>query len=206
MVVRVSMPEKPQSMCQGCEVRCCTLTIDMTVYDTARLAVFAGKRVEDFLQYADAEPDEIFAFRSLGKLVKLILKKKEDGLCIYFDSSKGLYCTVEESKPSACLAYPMELTDDGRLAIRKDALCPAENLGRADFVKMSKEVVGNYIWERDRHAEFVSDWNRSARGDERPEEFLRFAASEAELERTAWGRMVRRAKRRLRRITNFRLA
>ncbi len=199
MGVKVRMiEEKPQSMCLGCKVRCCTLTIDMTVYDMARLAVFAGKRVEDFLQYADAEPDEIFAFRSLGKLVKLILRKKEDGLCMYFDASRGLYCTVEDAKPSACLAYPMELAEDGRLAVRKDAMCPAGNLKRADYVKMSREVVSNYIWERDRHAEFVADWNMSARGDERPEAFLKFAASEAELERTAWGRAVRRAKRGIR--------
>src|SRR5512143_3321132 len=153
MGVKVLLPEeKPGgNMCLGCTVRCCTLTIDLTVYDIARLAVFAGKPVNDFLQYTQGDRDERFAFRSGGKLAKFILRKKEDGLCIYFDGAKGLYCTVEDSKPSVCLAYPMKLTDSGELAIRDDIACPAENLKRADFVKMSKAVVGNHVWERDRH-------------------------------------------------------
>ena len=202
MGVKVHLPPaKPEAnMCFGCNVRCCTLRIDLTVYDIARLASASRAPIPDFLVYTDAPAGDRFGFRSSGKLLKFVLAKKKDGLCVFFDGKGDLYCTIEDAKPSACLAYPMALTREGVPVVREDVMCPKENLKRADFNKMSKAVLEDYVWERDRHAEFVADWNMCAKGDEPPEEFLRFAASELDLERVPWGRLVRYLKRKLLRL------
>ena len=201
MGVKVRLPpdKTGSNMCSGCTVRCCSLQIDLTIYDIVRIAA-VGKPVASFLAFVDAKETDPFAFRAYGKMVKFVLLKRRDGLCVFFDGRRGLYCAIEESKPSSCLAYPMALDASGRVFVRKDVLCPSKNLARADFSKMSKSVLEDYVWELDRHAEFAADWNRSARGDEPPERFLAFASSEAELESTAWGRIIRRAKRRFRRL------
>jgi Fe-S-cluster containining protein len=202
MAVKISVPpetlnpEPETNMCFGCKVHCCTLQIDLTVYDIARISHF--EKPVPFLVYVDAKRDDPFAFRAFGKLVKFVLLKKQDGLCVFFDGRKNLYCTIEDSKPSVCLAYPMTLTASGQVVIRPNVVCPTENLRRADFNKMSKSVLEDYFWERERYYEFVADWNQTARGDESPEAFLRFAASEMDLEKTPPGRIIRKIKRRLR--------
>lgn len=181
MTVTVKMAEQTQNMCSGCPVHCCTLAIYPTSYDITRILIVGEKKFDSFIGYVEAAEDDPLAFKAWDKMIKFKIDKKQDGLCIFFDSSKKLYCTIEEYKPGVCLAYPMELRD-GEVALRDEAICPKENLKRADFNKMSKQVLEDALWEWDRYAEFVHDWNGFAKGNEKPEEFLKFAASEMEAE------------------------
>lgn len=195
MVVRITKPETAQdkNMCYGCSVHCCELEIDLTSYDIARI-MFAGRTL-DFVKFVESEGRHALAFKALGKMVKLVLKKKNDGLCIFFDGKRELYCSIEEFKPGVCLAYPMEIRD-GKATIREDVICPKENLKRADFNKMSKKMLEDWTWEWDRYAEFIEDWNSFARGDEEPNEFLKFAYKEMEAEMNPVKSILRNIRRR----------
>jgi Fe-S-cluster containining protein len=181
------------NMCLGCNVRCCSLIIDLTIYDIIRIAVIRRLPPEGFVTIVRAEDDDAFAFRALGTKVKAVLKQGR-GTCMFMDSSASLKCTNEEAKPAVCLAYPFALFN-GKPVLRTDVVCPAENLLRADTGKMSANTLMDYLWERNHHVGFVNDWNAAARGDETADEFFKFADKEMELEKTPWGSFYRKLRR-----------
>jgi Fe-S-cluster containining protein len=196
MAVKVEMERPTTNMCLGCPGHCCKLVVDLTSYDMFRLALLEGKAMDSFAQLVLAEDDDAFAFKCLGKMVKFILKHKKDGFCVLLDDGASLKCTVEGSKPAICLAYPFSLRD-GKPLLRDDALCPPVNRLLSGRLKMSVPVLEDAGWEWARYQEFVDDWNLKAKGDEKPEDFLRFAAKETELEKTPLGRIRRGISRRL---------
>ncbi len=197
MALRVKM-DQPHStnMCTGCPGHCCRLIVDLTPYDIFRLVHFEGLKIADFTELMRAAEDDAFAFRSMGGLIKFVLKHKENGYCSLLDEGKGLKCTVEGSKPGICLSYPFSLKE-GKPYVRDDALCPPMNRKMADFAKMSVPVLEDGRWEWARYQEMVDDWNLTAKGDEPPEEMLKFAAREMDLETYPLGRMYRKIKRSL---------
>lgn len=205
MAVKVNLPkaepqeEKPENMCSGCPGHCCRLRVDLTSYDVFRLVLLENKPASDFAQAIFAEHDDALAFKAEGRMVKLILKHKQNGWCHFFREHKELGCSVEGSKPAICLSYPFSLVD-GNSVMRGNALCPPMNRLKADRVKMSPHVLEDGLWEFSRYQEMVDDWNGFANGSETPADFLKFAASEMDLERTAVGRFVRKVKRKFRRL------
>lgn len=195
MAVTVKMDaqgKEPENMCTGCPGHCCRLLVDLTAYDITRLVVLAKKDSLDFVDLVFAKPDDAYAFRAQGAMVKLILKHKPDGYCIFYDEEGKLGCSVEEAKPAICLTYPFT---EGLTRFQENALCPPRNRLRADFVKMNRQVYDDARWEFDRFMEIVDDWNLVSDGSESGTDFLRFASSEISLEMSFWGRPVRRVLR-----------
>jgi Fe-S-cluster containining protein len=194
--VRMEKAEEHPNMCTGCPGHCCKLTVDLTSYDMYRLAIVEGKAMDSFAHLVYADTDDAYGFKAEGKMVKFVLKHKEDGFCILFDKSKDFMCTVEGSKPAICLAYPFNIVD-GKPSLRDDAACPPMNKLLADPVKMSVPVIEDARWEWARYLEFVDDWNLKSKGDEPAEKFLKFAAREMDLEKSPIGRAYRKIKRSL---------
>lgn len=192
MPVKVQIVDSTErGMCNGCASHCCKLTVGVTTYDVFRIMMEEKKDAAEFMYVAEADWDDAFAFRAQGKLAKIILKHRGDS-CVFLNEKQE--CTIEKSKPYVCLAYPFSLKD-GALFMRPEALCPLENKARADTHKMSVDVLKDAQWEWDRYQEIVDDWNRSARGDEKPSEFIIFAGREMELEKSHWGSFLRKARR-----------
>ncbi len=196
--IKINEPPQSQNMCQGCQGHCCSLTVELTSYDIARIVVEKGRDPKNFVKYTDADEND-YSFKALGKRVKLILGHKKDGYCTFFDSKKTLKCSIDDSKPGICLAYPMDL-HNGKSMLRTNVVCPLENLKKADFVKMSTAALEDCRWEWERHKEMLEDWNSFARGHENPEEFLRFAFREMQLETSPWGAIYRKIRRKVFRL------
>ncbi len=196
MAVKVALvkPPKAPNMCSGCKVHCCKLVVDLTSYDMFRLSILQGLPLTEFTDLRRAQDDDSFAFRTNLGMVKFVLKRKPSGFCHFVDEGADLKCTAEDAKPSICLAYPFSLRD-GKAVMREDAMCPPANKLLADHVKMSVPVMEDAVWEWDRYQEFINDWNLGADGKKGPEDFLKFAASQIELEKTSWGRAYRKAVR-----------
>ncbi|HSB46838.1 MAG TPA: YkgJ family cysteine cluster protein [Candidatus Bilamarchaeum sp.] len=189
---------KPETnMCAGCPGYCCKLLVDLTSYDLFRLVILEKKDALEFVEAVYAARDDAYAFRAEGSMVKLVLRHKENGYCVFFNEKEKLGCSVEEGKPAICLMYPF--CGDGR-SFQSNALCPSENRRRADYAKMSKEVYMDAIWEFQRYQEIIDDWNTKSDGSENTADFLNFAAAEMELEKSPLGRQVRRLKRSIRRL------
>ena len=190
MPTKISL-EKPQTnMCFGCEVYCCALIVELTSYDIFRIVMEQGRDSDDFVDVLFAEPEDAIGFRAGGMIVKLALKHK-GRYCVFFERDAKLKCTIDKSKPALCLAYPFD--SEGR--IRKEALCPAENLKRVHSAKMSPEALADCKWELERYIEIVNDWNRVSDGSQGVNDFLRFAAREMAAERSPAGSFYRKARR-----------
>jgi Fe-S-cluster containining protein len=186
-----------ENMCMGCPGHCCKLLVDLTSYDIFRIVILEKKDQRDFIEAVYAESDDAYAFRAEGAMVKLVLKHKESGYCVLFNENDKLGCSIEGSKPAICLMYPF--CGDGH-TFQSKALCPPENRLKADYAKMSTDVYKDAIWEFQRYQEIIDDWNAKSDGSETPADFLKFAASEMDLEQTAWGRPIRKLKRSIRRL------
>lgn len=184
------------NMCYGCQVYCCELNVELTIYDITRIMVQEGREIDSFVTAQYAGPDDLYAFRADGVMNQLALRH-EKGACVFFRREEKLKCSIEKSKPSICLAYPFSFRT-GKL--RNDVLCPKENLAKADRVKMDAGTLEACRWEEERYLEMISDWNLVSDGSENIERFLRFAMSEMELESTFLGRQLRRMKRAIRRL------
>lgn len=192
-------PAESQNMCSGCPGHCCRLRVDLTSYDILRITAIEERAPHEFAEAVIAAEDDALAFKSDGGMAKFVLRHRINGWCILFNEKKELSCTIERSKPAICLSYPFSLVD-GKSALRANILCPQKNRLMADKVKMAPSVLEDGIWEFLRYQEMVDDWNTVARGDESPEDFLRFAASEMDLERTPLGRIIRKLKRGFRKL------
>jgi Fe-S-cluster containining protein len=179
-----------QNMCSGCPALCCKISAEITSYDIARIILNEGKDCSDFVQLARARSDDQ-GFVAKNECMMFVLKHNQ-GSCVFLSADQK--CSIENSKPSLCLSYPFELRF-GKLFIRHDKLCPLKNLLRPDIGKMSKEVLEDYYWERDRYYEIVDDWNLFAEGTESPELFLKYAFDQMELESTPMGSIIRKIKR-----------
>jgi Fe-S-cluster containining protein len=201
MALKVNFAQaKPETgnMCYGCPVYCCELTVELTIYDIIRIAVLENKQIDDFVSALYAAPDDLYSFRAEGKFLQLVLRHN-NGACVFFKREEKLKCSIDSSKPAHCLAYPFSFRT-GKL--RTDVLCPKENYAMADSAKMSPDVLADCRWEEARYLEMVDDWNLLSDGSENIERFLRFAVSEMELEKTLWGRSLRKVKRSLLRLQN----
>ncbi len=190
-------PKQETSMCAGCTMTCCNLRIDLTTYDMYRINGKTGKSFDEFTVLIQAFPEDAYAIKTKEGLVKFILDRKEDGLCVFFDHGNDLHCSIEEDKPSICLEYPFNL-EDGVPRLRNDIVCPKANLERADRTKMSKKNMADCKWEMERYLEFVGDWNERAKGEEDPQEFIMFAMREMERESRFISSIIRHIKRRVR--------
>jgi Fe-S-cluster containining protein len=165
----------------------------MTMYDVARIAGLEGKEIGSFLQFLEADDRDAMAFRAGGRMLKMVLRA-QGGKCIYHNPSSRLKCSIQDSKPAVCLAYPMKFLLKNESGFMDNALCPAENLAKARTVIPQKTLI-DARWEWERHLEIVSDWNSSSRGNEDASEFFAFAAREIEAEKTPLGSLLRRARR-----------
>jgi len=183
------------SMCQNCRVCCCRLTVDLTTYDIARIAIIEKKPPVHFVTYCKAAEDDRCAFRALGTWIKLEMRQSR-GRCVFYDPKKQLGCFIENSKPALCLIYPFHLGSDGPV-LRKNPLCPPERLMLVDKKKMSAEVLKDANWEHERYFEFVDDWNSSAMGNETPDDFVSFAVREMILEKMPLGSVFRKIRRKI---------
>ncbi len=186
-----------ENMCSGCIGLCCRgPTVDLTTYDMFRIVLSEGKVPDDFVTMVFAKPDDAFAFRTDQGMVKMIVRQKPGGHCVFLNPEAALKCTVERVKPAVCLSYPFWY-QEGEPYLRNDVLCPPRNKGMADRGKMSKKALSDCHWESSRYMEIVTDWNMLAKENEPVEKFLKFAAKEMELESTPWGSALRSIKRRL---------
>jgi Fe-S-cluster containining protein len=188
--------QKPEfSMCAGCAGWCCSLYPELTTYDVVRIMELGGKDILEFLDFVEAQEDDALPFKACGQLVKMTLKRRGSS-CIFFDNKSPLKCSIHDSKPAVCLAYPYTfISSDGTMM--KRVICPKENLRKSDGA-LDKSTVHDARWEFERYSEFVADWNASARGDEEVKEFFAFAAREMEAEKTPLGSLLRKARRMLR--------
>lgn len=199
VVLPLESPKPGTNMCSGCPGHCCRLRVDLTSYDIFRIAAIEKRRPGEFAEAIAAKGDDALAFKADGIMAKFILKHRQNGWCMLFNEKKELSCTIEHSKPAICLSYPFSLVG-GVSTLRQNILCPPKNRLMADRAKMSPTVLEDGIWEFSRYQEMVDDWNLTAKGDETPDDFLVFAASEMDLERTPLGRIIRKAKRALRKL------
>lgn len=93
--------EQKHSICKSCKGQCCylsTVILDREAADR-RLHEFAG----DY-EYAHSHTAPVL--RDLGRKNQQapVLKKKEDGSCIYFDRDKRS-CTIYQRRPHACRSF-----------------------------------------------------------------------------------------------------
>lgn len=184
------------NMCSGCSIHCCKLHVDVTIYDILRITELENKEMDSFVELYEATDEDAFGFKAMEKIVKLSLRKKENGYCTLFDFEKGLHCKIEKSKPGICLLYPMAM-ENGKIIVREDAICPVENKKRADFSKMNKQVIEDYDWEWRKYYEFVNEWNSSAIGNESPNEFIKYAIDQVKYEMSPLGRFYRKVKKKI---------
>jgi len=180
-------------MCENCPAYCCKLVVDLTIYDIARIVLIEERPWEEFLLVKEAGDDDLLAFRAQDMKAKAVLRMK-GGRCVFLDTDRDLKCVVEGSKPAICIAYPFVL-HEGRPVLRADAKCPIQKKRSADHSKMSKELLEECDWERDRYREMVEDWNVIARGDEPPADFFDFAFRETGHAATPLGSLYRRLRR-----------
>jgi Fe-S-cluster containining protein len=192
-------PKPETNMCYGCPVYCCELTVELTIYDIIRIYVLENREIDDFVSAIFAAPDDLYSFRTEGAFVQLVLKH-ENGACVFFKRHEKLKCSIDQSKPAHCLAYPFSFRT-GKL--RTDVLCPKENYAKADRVKMSAGILADCRWEEERYLEMVHDWNLLSDGSGSIQDFIRFAVSEMEKEKTPSGRLLRMAGRSLLRLETF---
>jgi Fe-S-cluster containining protein len=186
--------EHDANMCSGCPGLCCTTPIaDLTSYDVFRIAAQEGRPIEEFAELRVAKPDDAFSFKFGKQMVKIVLKKKYDA-CVFYNGLGPLYCSVEKSKPSVCLAYPFFLRE-GKTYVQERTLCPQKNLAAADLAKMSPQALKDCRWEFDRYAEIVDDWNATADESGTLDGFFKFASDEMELEMSILGSLRRRLMR-----------
>ncbi len=169
------------NMCLGCDGHCCSLRVELTPFDIARIAHQEGKKAEEFTALAAAKPDDAFSFRINGGRFKFILAKK-DGKCCFFRKG-ALNCSIEGSKPALCLIYPFS-SSYGVTYVRREAVCPTDNLRRADDKKMSSSVLRDYYWESARYEYSLKIWNRYARGNETLEQFYKFIAADIDADKS----------------------
>lgn len=181
------------NMCFGCPVNCCKMRVRLSIYDIARIAILEKKDIGDFVVVADAEENNPASFKARGKIMIFELNRKNSG-CIFSRPNKKLKCSIEDSKPSLCLAYPFLAWGDEQLLCSK-IVCPPENLQRLDQTKMTKKILKDSRWEWKQYHQMVADWNSFARRDEPVEDFLNFSLRETALESTPWGSIYRRIKR-----------
>ncbi len=191
--IKMSSVPDPQNMCRGCPAPCCKLLVELTTYDVIRIALFEKKALGEFMEAVEAKEDDAYFFKALGKKAKLVLKHR-GGFCVFLNSSKGLKCGIEYSKPSMCLAYPFEL-HNGVVRMSSNLLCPPKNKALADYAKASKDTLEDFRWEWKRYQEVLDDWNRIACGHETPKDFLEFALDETGLECSFLGSVYRRIRR-----------
>jgi Fe-S-cluster containining protein len=180
-----------QNMCLGCDERCCSLLVELTTYDIARICLFERKK--DFVVAALTKKNNPAAFRALGKSLRLAMKRKDKN-CMFMDRSRELKCSINASKPSLCQIYPFEL-HEGEATIRNGTSCPEKNREKADHGEATVRSLEDYLWEWERYFSMVADWNRFARGDETIDEFLDFVLRETELETSALGSLYRKLRR-----------
>lgn len=182
-----------QNMCEGCTIPCCRMDIRLTSYDIVRIMLGQGRKPGSFAILVEDE-DSPESFLALGRKIRFMMKYGRSGFCVLHNAKRKLKCTAEEVKPAVCLVYPMGLMD-GRPVVRADAICPVSSLKKADFSKMSKSTLEDACWELERYWEIVGDWNASAKGNEEPEDFFRFALGEMHLESSIPGSVQRRMRR-----------
>ncbi|MCI0503981.1 YkgJ family cysteine cluster protein [Candidatus Micrarchaeota archaeon] len=175
-------------MCLGCDGRCCGLVADLTPFDIARIVHIEGKSADDFVGLKIGKKDDAFAFRAQGGYFKFVIAHK-DGKCVFLRSGP-LNCGIENSKPAICLVYPFSVSWGGPY-VRREALCPQANRLRVDNAKMSPKVLEDCYWESSRYEESIRIWNKNAKGNETPEQFFRFAASDLDAYHAQFGNIKR---------------
>lgn len=196
-VMPASAPIDNPNMCYGCKSKCCTLRVDLTPFDIARIVHSEGKEAKDFAVFVPAKPNDAFGFRLKGGYFKFVLLRK-DGICC-FSGDGALKCTIEKSKPAVCIVYPFSISY-GITYLRRETVCPAENLQRADYSKMSAAVLRDYLWESARYEETLRLWNRHARGDEELAQFYSFVAHDIDADKSRLGGLKRSLGRMMLRI------
>ncbi len=172
------------NMCHGCPALCCDLRVDLTLFDIVRILHMEGRQAEEFIELAPASKEDCFAIRLEGGMFKLVLQH-ENGMCTFFRNGE-LRCTIENAKPGICLGYPFSIRD-GIPYIRKEVVCPFNNLMRADRAKMSAKTLEAMVWEARRYEDAVSAWNGSAKDNESLGAFLRFASNDLDADRSSLG-------------------
>ncbi len=171
-------------MCLGCNAFCCGLRVDLTLFDIVRIFHLEGRPMEEFIALVPAAENDCFAIRLNGGLFKLALRH-ENGRCC-FTGAGALKCAIEKAKPAICLGYPFSLRD-GIPYLREDAICPFNNILKADRAKMSAEALEAMFYESRRYQKAVSMWNSSTKGDEALGYFLKFASNDIEADSSRVG-------------------
>jgi len=175
------------SMCMGCDAPCCSLRPELTTYDVARIMELEGKTVLDFVDFVDAARDDALPIAASGRRVKMTLRKK-DGVCMFFDRSSHLKCSINHSKPAVCLAYPYGFSKK----LGSNVMCPPDNLSKAE-ADVRLDALRDSEWEHARYKEIVSDWNSGKGGA--IADFMLFAAKEMDAEKSPIGSALRHARR-----------
>jgi Fe-S-cluster containining protein len=176
--------EAGANMCHGCSGVCCGMVVELTPFDIARVAHGEGINPKDFVEFVPADKSDRFGFVSRDGIMKMVLRK-EGGACV-FERPGALRCGIERSKPAVCLVYPYN-TSYGIPFVQREAVCPKENLARANQSKVTAQVVSDCAYEARRYEEAVLYWNRHAKGTEEHHQFLLFAAGDIDSDRRHLG-------------------
>lgn len=81
--------------CQGCAA-CCEERVPLTSIDLLQLTRRSGPNDDLFTQVADVVVK--------GRTVDIVLKRNEQGRCLFLDAAKGL-CRVYRSRPLVCRTF-----------------------------------------------------------------------------------------------------
>ncbi|MBU0527552.1 YkgJ family cysteine cluster protein [Candidatus Micrarchaeota archaeon] len=180
-----SIKMESQTMCTGCPGHCCKINAEVTAFDIARIAILEKMEIIDFV-HASESSDE-YGFKALGSKYSFILMHKNNA-CIFYNKKNGIGCSIEDSKPSVCLAYPFSITQ-GIPVLRDDVLCPPMNFKLADWEKMSKKIIEDYFWEWEQYLLIMDNWNSFSKGTEKPHEFLEHALWSIERRKSPFGQL-----------------
>ena len=175
--------------CAPCNMRCCThFNVPVTVFDIGRVCEKLKCNLSGFCSLVPADRVEqaphanVFLFDEKGGMreMALVLRKKEDGSCIFFGRVRG--CGIHGFHPLACRAYPFVFDWKGKLKYNRHFICPRKwKEGEYDEDEM-KEALDGMEKEISSHDRIIRKWNakkaKEKKGKTAEKEFFRFLQSE----------------------------
>lgn len=148
-------------MCRGCKADCCfSFSIPLSLPDVCLLASHGKMK---YVRFVKQDRRDANSFRVGTSFYKMYLAKNPTGECAFFDYSRGFGCSIEQYKPSACNAYPLERAyRDTPAELMKGRMCHwAREASHEDMLSW-EDKMQDYEKEWSLHRELVARWNKSA--------------------------------------------
>jgi len=161
--------------CASCGVKCCNrFAVPLTGFDVARIAEATGFEAQEFCRLEKAEligeapHSKIFIVEG-GKIEErlLALKRRKNEYCVFSLHSSG--CAIWGAHPYACIVYPFELGEDGKIRYGNNFVCPRKWADGEFDAKKTGEAIRKMREEIEGYNKIVRKWNAqfAKEGDEK---------------------------------------